>query len=164
MTDARTETLRSSGVTFEAMTPFTAETLGPLLARIDPWDRHKYTPSALTAYLAAEEPGAPRFAINVGRGHAGAIGIKRDWLRGPYLQFLGLLPAYQRQGIGTSVLDWFESEARATRAQNLWVAASDFNARALSFYEKHGFSRVATLDALVTEGSSEILLRKRLVA
>ena len=67
---------------------------------------------------------------------AGAIGVRRNWLRGPYLQFLGILPAFQRRGIGSVALDWFEGEARAAQAQNLWVAASDFNARALAFYER----------------------------
>jgi ribosomal protein S18 acetylase RimI-like enzyme len=89
--------------------------------------------------------------------------VRRNWLRGPYLQFLGVLPAFQHRGIGSLALTWFENEARTGRAQNLWVAASDFNARALSFYERRGFNRVATLEDLIVKGGSEILLRKRLV-
>jgi ribosomal protein S18 acetylase RimI-like enzyme len=133
-----------------------------LLASIDPWARYAYTPAALASFLAAEEADAPRYAIAVDRAIAGAVSIRKNWLRGPYLQFLGILPPFQNQGIGHSVLNWFENQACAANAQNLWVAASEFNTRALSFYEKHGYGRVAILADLVAEGSSEILLRKRL--
>ena len=163
MTDARLDAFRLRGFDLEPMTTVAAQIVGPLLASIDPWARYGYTPSALAAFLASDEPGAPRFAIKVDRVIAGAVGIRNNWLRGPYLQFLGILPAYQSHGIGGSILGWFEDEARGTGAQNLWVAASEFNTRALSFYERHGYSRTATLTDLVVEGSSEILLRKRLV-
>lgn len=150
------------GLTFEPMSRAAAETLAPLLANIDPWARYGYTVAALTSFLATEEADAPRYAIAVDRAIAGAVSIRKNWLRGPYLQFLGILPPYQNQGIGRSVLNWFEKQARETSAQNLWVAASEFNVRALSFYERHGYARVAVLTDLVVEGSSEILLRKQL--
>ena len=162
MSETRIEAPPIAGVTFAAMTALAAETLGPSLAKIDPWARYAYTPQALTAFLGAQEPGSPRFAINSGRAIAGAFAIKENWLRGPYLQFLGLLPAFQAQGIGSAVLDWFETRGREARAQNLWVLASEFNDRALSFYEKHGFHHVTPLADLVVEGCSEILLRKKL--
>lgn len=164
MTNARFEAFRLRGFELEPMTPIAAKIVGPLLSSIDPWARYAYTGEALTAFLATEEAGAPRFAIKADRVIAGAVGIRNNWLRGPYLQFLGLLPAYQRHGVGGSILNWFETEARSVGAQNLWVAASEFNTRALSFYERHGFGRIATLNDLVIEGSSEILLRKRLTA
>ena len=147
---------------FEAMTPSAAQSLGAALARIDPWAHYNYTPEALAEYLAGDEADAPRFKIVVDGELAGAIVYRRNWLRGPYLQFLGILPACQDRGIGSVAVLWFEREAGGGRAQNLWVAASDFNVRALAFYEQHGFVRVATIDALVAEGVSEILFRKRL--
>jgi ribosomal protein S18 acetylase RimI-like enzyme len=162
MPKARPDTLQKPNVTFERMTAKAAQKLGAALAEVDPWARYAYTPSALTSYLDTFEPDAPRFEIVVDRKLAGAIGVRRNWLRGPYLQFLGVLPAFQHRGIGSLALSWFENEAHAGRAQNLWVAASDFNTRALAFYERHGFSRVATLEDLIIEGGSEILLRKRL--
>ncbi|HVZ05345.1 GNAT family N-acetyltransferase [Hyphomicrobium sp.] len=147
---------------FEQMSADAAHTLGPLLARIDPWARYGYTPEAMTAFLAGREADAVRYAIGIDRALAGAFSIKMNWLRGPYLQFLGILPVYQNQGIGTLVLDWFEQQAREDRAQNLWVAASEFNTRAQSFYQMHGFDRVAVLPDLVADGSAELLLRKQL--
>ena len=149
-------------VHFAPMTGTGATILGTGLAAIDPWARYAYTPAALTAYLGAHEPDAPRFEILLEREIAGAVGIRRNWLRGPYLQLLGVLPEFQNHGVGERTLVWFETEARSYGAQNLWVAASDFNARALAFYERHDFVRVATLADLVAPDSAEILLRKRL--
>jgi hypothetical protein len=57
-------------------------------------------------------------------------------------------------------MTWFESAALQHRAHNLWVCASSFNARALRFYELHGFARAAMLAGLVADGYDEILLRK----
>ena len=45
-------------------------------------------------------------------------------------------------------------------ARNLFVCASAFNARALRFYERHGFRPVARLPGLVADDYQEILLRK----
>lgn len=162
MTERRMHALQVPSVKFEPMTARAAEKLGIALAEIDPWARYRYTPSALSSYLSALEPDAPRFEIVADRMLAGAIGVRKNWLRGPYLQFLAILPGFQQRGIGKLTLAWFEGQARAGRAENIWVAASDFNARALAFYERRGFQRVATLEDLVVEGGSEILLRKRL--
>jgi GNAT superfamily N-acetyltransferase len=142
--------------------PREAEALGPALAGIDPWATHAYAAQALSAYLGKDEPGAPRFALRAGDSLAGAVGLRLDWLKGPYLQLLGLLPGYQGCGFGAAVLTWMQREACAVSERNLWVAASDFNSGALRFYERHGFVRVAALEGLVAEGRSEILLRKRL--
>jgi GNAT superfamily N-acetyltransferase len=142
--------------------PHEAETLGPALAAIDPWATYAYPASALSVYLGKDEPGAPRFSLRDGATLAGAVGLRLDWLRGPYLQLLGLLPGYQGCGFGAAVLAWIEREARAASQRNLWVVASDFNSGALRFYERYGFTRVAALEALVAEGRDEVLLRKRL--
>lgn len=144
------------------LTALEAAQLGPAFAAIDPWARYPYPASALTAYLAKAEPHAPRYAVLDGAVIIGALGLRLDWLRGPYVQFLAVLPANQTRGIGALILAWVERQALASAERNLWVAASDFNTGALRFYERHGFSRVADLDGLVREGRKEILLRKRI--
>lgn len=136
--------------------------LGAVFAEIEPWSRYPFTADALSAYLAAEEPGAPRYVIEYGDDVAGALGLRLNWLRGHYIQFLGIVPGYQNCGIGARVLDCVGTVAAAGEARNLWVAASAFNAGALRFYERHGFTRVASLDGLIQDGCDEILLRKRL--
>ena len=136
--------------------------LGTAFAAIDPWASIPYSPAALTSYFAASEPTAPRYAIRAGETLVGALGVRMNWLRGPYIQFLGLFPVGQSQRAGSRVLGWFENEARENSQNNLWVAASDTNTGALRFYRRHGFEPVAGLDGLVSDGRTEILLRKRL--
>lgn len=150
-------------ITLRALTPEEALRLGEAIAAIDPWRAYGYPASALRRMLAAHEAGAPRFALLVEGNVVGAAVIRTAWLRGPYLQFLALLPEAQRRGIGTAFLEWMEREARAGDERNLWVAASEINVDAIRFYERHGFIRVAALDDLVHDNRTELLLRKRLV-
>jgi ribosomal protein S18 acetylase RimI-like enzyme len=139
-----------------------ARQLGASFAAIDPWASYPYPAEGLVAYLGAQEAGAPRLLLRVDGEIAGAVGLRLNWLRGPYLQFLGVLPNFQRRGLGSTVLEWFERETRNGSDRNLCVAASDFNAGAIRFYEGHGFEQVARLDGLVRDDRAEILMRRRL--
>ena len=143
-------------------TPDQAKLLGAHFAGVEPWSRYPFSPTVLERYLAGVEPGAPRYAISSGGGLVGALGLRLNWLRGPYIQFLGVLPEAQASGIGSTVIAKLSEDARATGERNLWVAASAFNAAALRFYERQGFARAAEFDGLVQDGINEILLRKRL--
>jgi diamine N-acetyltransferase len=147
--------------TLRAITAEDAAVLGPGLAAIDPWRRANFSGTALTGYLTRHDPAANRFAIDAGGALAGAVAVREPWLRGPYLELLGLLPAAQGRGIGGAVMRWFEGCAPRS-ASSLWVLCSDFNAGALAFYARHGFREVAPLDGLLGEGLTEILLRKKL--
>ena len=138
------------------------ERLGTAFAAIDPWAAYGYPAAALSKFLLAVEPGAPRFALQVGGEVAGAAVIRTAWLRGPYLQFIGVTPAHQNSGLGSAVLDWMEREARAAGERNLWVAVSEINTDAQRLYERHGFIQAARLDDLAWDGRTEILMRKRL--
>jgi diamine N-acetyltransferase len=149
-------------VTLEDMTPDKALALGPAIAAIDPWARHKYPASRLSTYLATVEADAPRFQIRAGEELAGAMAVRFNWLRGPYLQFLGILPPFQNQGIGRMAIAWLEEAARKREDKNLWVAASGFNAAAIKFYQHEGFMQVADLSDFITQGETELLFRKRL--
>ncbi len=139
-----------------------ADKLGRSFAAIDPWARYPYPANALTNYFEGNEANAPRYAVYSDGILAGALGLRHNWLRGPYIQFLGLLPGYQRSGTGWRLLNWCEQEAHSSFARNLWVAASDFNTDAIRFYERFGFVRAAELDGLVRDDRAEVLFRKRL--
>ena len=143
-------------------TPADARELGAIFAGMEPWSRYPFTACALETYLASDETGAPRYAIRIENRLAGALGLRLNWLRGPYIQFFGMVLGAQGEGAGSHILDKLAEDARASRERNLWVAASAFNTGAIRFYERHGFVRVAELDGLVQEGIDEILLRKRL--
>lgn len=150
----------------EIVAPIAVPELIALAERIvtmEPWRRYdSYTAEGLAGYLGNVEPHAPRFLIRENDDVVGAFGVRRGWLRGPYLQFLAVLPEGQRRGIGSAVLDWLEAEARASGERNLLVLTSAFNVPALAFYERHGFTRVGPLPDLVADGITEILLHKRL--
>ncbi|MFT3730885.1 MAG: GNAT family N-acetyltransferase [Hyphomicrobium sp.] len=150
-------------IRFQPMTSASAEVLGTAFAAIDPWVHYGYTAEALSTFLLSSEDGARHFEIIVDDEIAGAICIRKNWLRGPYLQFLGVVPGMQKRGAGSAALVWFEAQARKDRARNIWVVATEFNVGALTFYERFGFVRIATLDGLVSDGTAEILLRKRLI-
>ncbi len=141
------------------LAPDAAAGLGEAIARIDPWAHMSYPAAALIAYLQTADPAARKLAILVDGQTVGAVAIRSPWLKGPYLEFLALLPPHQGHGIGGRILRWME--AQAGDARNLWVVASDFNTRAIAFYERHGFRRTAALPGLAADGFTEILLRKR---
>lgn len=154
----------ADGTTFRLgpITTGDAERLSGRIVAMDPWATYGYPASALLRMLAATEPGAPRFAFYRDGSVVGASVIRTAWLRGPYLQFLALLPEAQGRGIGEAFLSWMEREARAAEERNLWVVASQINTGAIRFYERHGFRRVADLDELAYDSRTEFLFRKRL--
>lgn len=139
-----------------------ANHFGAAFAGITPWADYDYPAERLAAYFAGQEPGAPRLLIRAGDEPAGVVGLRNQWLRGPYLQFLGITPKFQNQAIGGAVLTWWESEARSSGERNLWLTVSEINVRARAFYARNGFVEAAGLKDLVVDARCELLLRKRL--
>jgi len=139
-----------------------APALSEAIVTMDPWRTYHYPAEALCRMLTADEAGVPRFAISLDSAIVGACVIRPTWLRGPYLQFLALLPAAHNRGIGAAFLAWMEDEARRAEERNLWVAASQINTGAIRFYERAGFTKVADLDDLACDGRTEFLFRKRI--
>ncbi|MDA7946951.1 MAG: GNAT family N-acetyltransferase [Hyphomicrobiaceae bacterium] len=137
-----------------------ARELGEEFARIDPWKEYGIPAKILSSFLAKERDGRYRLLITANETTAGIVVVTVPWLFGPYLHFLGLLPQFQNSGIGSSVMTWFEAEAGG-QFRNLWICVSEFNDRAVRFYERFGYMRVAKLEGLVIDDRSEFLLRKR---
>jgi ribosomal protein S18 acetylase RimI-like enzyme len=119
-----------------------------------------YPADRLAAYFAKPAQGLSRYCVKVDGSEVGVVAVRSPWLKGPYLEFLALLPPAQDRGIGSRIMAWLEGTAVEEEARNLWVCASSFNERALRFYARHGFEPVATLPGLVADGYEEILLRK----
>jgi GNAT superfamily N-acetyltransferase len=149
-------------VSMRGLPPGEPQRLGPVFAGIDPWARLGYTAEAISGYLGTLEKSAPRYAIMVGGEVAAVAGVRLNWLRGPYVQFLGVVPTYQKRKLGSAFLAWLAHEARRHGEHNVWVLASNFNAGAQRFYAANGFERTGEIADLVAPGTSEVLMRRRL--
>lgn len=137
-----------------------AKALAPELAGMDPWATLGHGQRALATWMTREDPGLRRYAIRCGSQTAGIVGVRYPWLKGPYLELVAVLPAYQSTGIGSSALRWFDSEARKL-GKNSWLLVSAFNEGARRFYERYGWSEAAVLPGLAAEEHAEVLMRKR---
>lgn len=143
------------------MTPGAARDLAWRLASIPPWSVMNYPADGIEGYLNRPDPASRRFAIMRAGVPAGVAAFRWPWLRGPYLEMLGLTPEFQGQGLGAAVMDWMEAQGGMADARWLWLLASSFNARAIVFYQRRGFEAAAHLNDLVADGFTEILMRKR---
>jgi len=149
-----------AGVRLVPLEPHSVRPLAEAIAAIEPWSVMNIPAGRLAAFLASPDGPLYRYAVSLDGVDAGVVSIRFPWLKGPYLELLALLPQAQDRGIGRTIMAWFEDIARRHEARNLWVCASSSNAKALRFYERHGFQAVATLPGLVAENYDEILLRK----
>jgi diamine N-acetyltransferase len=151
-----------SDVTLVRLPMREATDLGLSFAAIDPWARYPYPAAKLAAYFGQGDHSTPMLAVQIDARTVGVIGLRLNWLCGPYLQFLGFLPPYQSMGLGTMALTWLDAQTKLAGQRNVFVAASDFNTAALRFYERHGYDRIGTLKGLVRDDRDEILLHKKL--
>jgi diamine N-acetyltransferase len=136
-----------------------ARSLAAMLVRLEPWRTLGYTADGIARYLAGDDPGLHRYRIVVDGDTVGVVCVRHPWLRGAYIELIGLGPGGRGRGLGGDIVTWIENE---TRTPNLWALVSSFNEPARRFYARHGFVEIAPLEDLVAEGHQEILLRKSL--
>lgn len=152
----------AAGARLARMTRDEALAAGALSARMEPWLSYPFSEAELTAFFVEHEPQAPRFALRADGRFAGALVVRLNWLRGPYVHMLVVAPEHQGKGLGTGVLAFVERQALLGGARNMWIAATDGNTGAQRLYQRFGFVEVARLDGLVRDGRTEILMRKRI--
>ena len=145
------------------MTQAAARDLGTSCATFGPWKHYGISGPQLTASLFDASGGNHPFEVRVGDALAGAIVVRDPWLIGPYLVFLGVLPAFQGMKIGHALLGWFEAEARRGGKRQVWLCVTGVNADAQRFYRAHGWELAATLPGLIRDGDDELMMRKRLI-
>jgi ribosomal protein S18 acetylase RimI-like enzyme len=138
-----------------------AERLGTLCATFDPYRRLGQSANALAGYLRRPDPALFRFVIEMDTATVGVVAVRSPWLRGPFLEMLAILPEARGRGLGRQTVEWVVSQASLV-ATNLWTTVSDFNENAQGFYRRLGFVEVSELPGLIAEGTTEILLRRRL--
>ena len=144
------------------MNPAWAEPLGEGLAAIDPWLRLGYKALTLSRYLSAEGNDRHALAVLVDETPAACLTVRPNWLRGPMLELLGVLPAFQGIGLGKEIIAWLVGQARQHRQGNLWTISSEFNLPAREFYRRQGFEAVGYLPELILAEEAEILLRLKI--
>jgi GNAT superfamily N-acetyltransferase len=93
------------------------------IVAMEPWSVMNYPADKLAAFLASPDAGAARYVVSVKGKQSGVVSVRHPWLKGPYLELLALLPEAQNQGIGSSIMAWFESAGLKHGARNLWVCA-----------------------------------------
>ena len=138
-----------------------AQLISHTMIQMDPWRTLGYSATSLKTYLLQPDPSLYRYAVKIDQTTVGVIAVRYPWLKGAYLELIGLFPNQQKQGLGTALLAWLARETEA-RAANLWVLVSAFNQVAKRFYHREGFQEIGAIEALVSATSTEILLRKRL--
>lgn len=135
--------------------------LAAMLAASQPWQSLGLGAAALAAYLARADPGLGRFRIRIAGKDQGILCLRYPWLRGAYIELIGIAVAARGKGAGAAVIAWMAAEI-AGHAANLWATVSASNEPARAFYRRQGFLEIAPLADLVRPGADEILLRKRL--
>jgi ribosomal protein S18 acetylase RimI-like enzyme len=138
-----------------------ADIVAQAMCRMDPWLTLASRPERILGFLLQDDASCHRWIVRCGGEIAGVVAVRFPWLHGPYLNLLAALPRHQGAGIGSAILGWMERET-GDAGRNLWLCASEFNARAIAFYERHGFARVGLLPDLAAPGFAEVLMRKRL--
>lgn len=136
--------------------------LTPAMAAIDPWRRLGIGAERLAASLGSSRPDVMSFEARWGAAPCGLLSMRLDWLFGPYIRLLAVVPDAQSKGVGTALIGRAIDTATMRGDGNLWVCASAFNEAAIAFYERQGFRRIGTLTGLVIASEDEVLLRRQL--
>ena len=135
------------------------DTIAEGLAAIDPWARVGRRPEHFRAALTKPLAATFRYSIRRGGTCVGALVIRYPFLRGPYIELIGLFPEAQGLGIARRVVAWMEREV-ADEATNLWLCVTDWNEPARAAYTALGFTEVGPLPLLAAGGTTEIFMRK----
>lgn len=95
----------------------------------------------------------------VGEEIAGVMILFLDGVLNGYIQTIGVHPDFRSRGVGRQMMTFAEERIFRT-SPNVFLCVSSFNAEAQKFYERLGYQRVGELPDFVTQGYSEILMRK----
>ncbi|MDD3113768.1 MAG: ribosomal protein S18-alanine N-acetyltransferase [Candidatus Izemoplasmatales bacterium] len=90
----------------------------------------------------------------------GHIGL---WIDVPNAQVMNfyLLPDYQHQGLGKMLFDYILDYIQAYAVLNLTLEVRESNLRAIHFYERLGFDKVAKRQHYYDDGEDALLMLKK---
>ena len=78
----------------------------------------------------------------------------------PYLKLIAVDGTKRSSGVGSALLEAYER--RTATIGRVWtLMVSDFNLRAIAFYERHGYEKVGAIPDFSREGIAELLMTKQ---
>ena len=77
----------------------------------------------------------------------------------PYLRLIAVAPKLRGSGVGAILLDEFERRTMGV-GRDFCLLVSDFNAKAITFYESHGYAKRGELPDFARKGIAEVLMVK----
>jgi GNAT superfamily N-acetyltransferase len=140
---------------------------------------HLYTPENLAAFLESHsqerwraELGDPRFRVRLAQEDGQAAAYAK--LGPPSLPFetkrpctelrqFYVLRTWHGSGVAAELMRWVLAEARAQRAEELYLSVFVDNHRARRFYARYGFEQVGTYAFMVgTHADEDLIMRLEL--
>ncbi|MHB9154052.1 MAG: GNAT family N-acetyltransferase, partial [Spirochaetales bacterium] len=77
-----------------------------------------------------------------------------------YLKLIAVDGTKRSSGVGSALLEAYER--RTATIGRVWtLMVSDFNLRAIAFYERRGYEKVGAIPGFSREGIAEILMTKQ---
>jgi ribosomal protein S18 acetylase RimI-like enzyme len=78
----------------------------------------------------------------------------------PYLRLIAVDPRVRSAGVGSALLAEFE-ERTTEVGRDFCLLVSDFNEKAVLFYQRHGYRKTGYLEDFAKKGITEILMVKK---
>lgn len=88
------------------------------------------------------------------------IDPKGGFGQAPYLKLIAIDAKRRSAGCGSLLLSAFEERTKGT-GRAWFLLVSDFNTKAIHFYEKHGYAMVGALPDFAKKGITELIMYKR---
>src|SRR5690242_5712127 len=114
--------------------------LADIMLNSDPWLTLGTTKKSL-AHLEKTLRSFEVLAATHGKNIVGFAIIQPGFLLGKYLRLLAVRDEYRSKGVGTLLMDKFESRT-FKEVPNAYLCVSSFNTRARRFYERRGYATV----------------------
>jgi ribosomal-protein-alanine N-acetyltransferase len=132
-----------------------------LMASSEPWITLGRSLAGSAEYLAA----APDAELFIARERGGPLGFlflrPRGLASSPYIASLAVAPAQRGRGVGTAMLRFAETRY-SPAARHIFLCVSAFNEDARRLYARIGYSQVGEVPDYIVDGTSELILHKRL--
>jgi len=125
--------------------------------------RYGFTPEGMAETLGkALGSGAELFVAELDGTPAGFAWIdpRGAFSSAPYLRLIAVDETRRGGGVGAALLAEFERRT-AEVGRDYCLLVSDFNDRAIAFYERHGYERRGALPDFARPGIAEVLMVKK---